>query len=223
LAFDLARMVGPGGSVVATDIDEAVLALAREEAATLGLNNIEFRLSDITRDLPEQGFDLVHARFLLTHLRQREAALAHMRQALGSEGLGILEDIDFQGYFCFPDLPALWRYVDLHTRAMQRRGGDPNLGPRLPALLSAAGFRRVEIGVVQPVGISGEVKLITPITMESIAEVVESDGLATRAEIESLVTALYEFANTPGTVGGLPRVVQAWGYADSPPEERSGA
>ncbi|MEO8028596.1 MAG: methyltransferase domain-containing protein, partial [Bryobacteraceae bacterium] len=50
LAFDMAQIVGPFGKVLGTDIDELKLTLAAEEAATLGLKNIEFRMADIMAD-----------------------------------------------------------------------------------------------------------------------------------------------------------------------------
>ncbi|MBV9034185.1 MAG: methyltransferase domain-containing protein [Acidobacteriaceae bacterium] len=157
-------------------------------------------------------FDVVYARFLLTHLPHPEHALARMHRVLRPGGILIVQDIDFRGYFSEPDSPAFWRYVDLHIRAMQRRGGDPNIGLRLPALLEAAGFADVQMNLVQPAATRGEVKLITPITMENIADAVESEGLATRAELERLTDELYEFAHMPGTIGCIPRVIEAWGY-----------
>jgi hypothetical protein len=50
-----------------------------------------------------------------------------------------------------------------------RRGGDPNIGPKLPSLLIDAGFADVGVAIVQPVGLTGEAKLLNPITMDSIA------------------------------------------------------
>ena len=58
LAFDLARIVGAGGRVVATDIDEVKLELARREAEQQQLTNLEFRLADIIDNESEQ-FDLM--------------------------------------------------------------------------------------------------------------------------------------------------------------------
>ena len=49
--------------------------------------------------------------------------------------------------------------------------------------------------------------------MEAIADAVLHDGLATRDEVNELVRELDEFAASPTTVAGMPRVVQAWGYA----------
>jgi hypothetical protein len=95
---------------------------------------------------------------------------------------------------------------------VKRRGGDANIGPRLPRLLSGHGFEKVQVSVVQPVGTEGEMKLLTPLTMEYIADAVLAEGLASRAEIDQIVAELYEFARAPGTVVAGPRVVEAWGY-----------
>jgi hypothetical protein len=92
-----------------------------------------------------------------------------------------------------------------------RRGGDPNIGPRLPFLLREGHFEDIGVAVVQPMATQGEPKLLTPLTMENIAGAVLEDGLATQQEIDSLIRELYEFAADPGTLAGTPRVVQAWG------------
>ena len=137
--------------------------------------------------------------------------MAKMRQALRYRGVIVLEDIDFRGHFCHPDCPALWRYIELYTQAVQLRGGDANIGPRLPALLQDAAFENIQMNVVQPAGVKGEVKLLAAFTMENIAEAVLAEGLADKPEIDMLVEELYEFGLAPGTVMSLPRIVEAWG------------
>ncbi len=217
LAFDMARMVGPAGRVVGTDIDEKKLELASQEAEEQQLNNVEFRLTDITESEPGKAFDLVHARFVLTHLANPAQALARMRGALRPGGVIVVEDIDFRGYFCHPESMALWRYVELYTETVRRKGADANIGPRLPALLIETGFENVRLNVVQPAGTDGEVKLITPLTMQNIARAVLAEGLASPAEVDQLVAELYEFAHMPGSVGCMPRVVGAWGNQSKAP------
>ncbi len=71
------------------------------------------------------------------------------------------------------------------------------------------------MNVVQPADISGEVKLISPITLEAIADAVLAAGLATGEELNQTVDALYAFANREGTLMSIPRVVQAWGRSPS--------
>ena len=215
LAFDLAEMVGPAGRVVGADTNPALLMEARGKAIQRKLTNIEFRIFDIQQDEPAPEFDLIHARFLLTHSPHPEKALARMMEGLLPGGVTIIEDIDFRGYISDPECPALWRYVDLYTRTVQRHGGDANIGPRVPALLKAAKFERVEMNVVQPAGTEGDVKLITPFTMENIADAVVAEGLATRAEVDKIIDELYAFAAAPNTLGCMPRIVETWGYRDA--------
>ena len=113
VAFDMARTVGPSGRVVGTDIDQTVLDLAIAEAAGQELRNIEFRLMDITENAPAAEFDLVHARFLLSHLADPAGALVRMRDALRPGGVIVLEDVDFRGHFCYPESNAFARYMEL--------------------------------------------------------------------------------------------------------------
>jgi SAM-dependent methyltransferase len=210
LAFDIARVVGAAGRVLGTDIDQTKLDLAKGEASEQGLANMNFQLADITESAPAGDFDLVHARFVLTHLTDPARALTHIQTALRPGGIIVLEDIDFRGYFCYPECAAIWRYVQLYTETTKRKGVDANIGPRLPGLLAAAGFENVRMNVVQPAGAEGEVKLMSPLTMENIADAVIAENLATSEEIDRIVAELYTFARTPGTVGCMPRIFEAW-------------
>jgi SAM-dependent methyltransferase len=212
VVFDLARIVEPNGRVIGTDFDEGKLEIARHEGKAAGLTNIEFQSADLTKHEHKQQYDLIHARFLLTHLPNPETVLARMHQALSPGGVMVTEDIDFEGYFCYPECRAMWRFVDLYKRSVRLQGADPCIGPRLPSLLVNAGFKNVRMNVVQPSGVEGEVKLMSPLTMEAIGGAVIAAGLASRSEVERIVAELYKFARTPGTVGGLPRVVEAWGW-----------
>src|SRR5437773_8769793 len=68
VTLELARLVGAAGHVVGIDIDATKLDLARQEAAAQGLGHVEFRQIGIDQWQPQREFDLVYARFLLTHL-----------------------------------------------------------------------------------------------------------------------------------------------------------
>lgn len=208
---EIAGRVGPRGRVVGVDIDETKLEVARRETGEQGIRNVEFRALDIRRQEAGSGFDLVYARFLLTHLDDPAGAVAAFRRHLRPGGLVVVEDIDFSGCFTYPESQAFRRYHDLYCAVVRSRGGDPNIGPRLPSLLAEGGFEGVGVAVVQPAGTQGEVKLINPITMENIAEAVLRDGLASRDEIDAVIRELYEFADNPQTLASLPRIVQAWG------------
>jgi ubiquinone/menaquinone biosynthesis C-methylase UbiE len=215
VTIELARRVAPNGRAVGADIDAAKIDLARDEAEKLRVPNVEFRKIDI-RDCPASSeFDVVYSRFLLTHLSDPASAVQSFFHHLKPGGLLIVEDIDFSGYFVYPESRAFRRYHELYCMAVRKRGGDPDIGPRVPLLLKKSGFVNIDVAVVQPVGLEGEVKLLNPLTMENIAETVVHEMLATREEVEDLVKELYHYAEDPGTIAGTPRVVQAWGRRPS--------
>lgn len=211
VTLELARRVAPTGAVVGLDIDEEKVRIARAEAEQRGVANVDFRVSDIGDAAGPPAFDLVYARFLLTHLREPEGAVGGFRRKLRPGGLLVVEDIDFSGHFTHPESEAFRRYHALYCATVTRRGGDPNIGPRLPGLLRQAGFQDIHVTAVQPLALEGETKLISALTMESIAGAVLADGLASQEEVEAIVRELYAFAADPSTLAGPPRVVQVSG------------
>lgn len=214
--MELARLA-PSGRAVGIDADAAEVAEARREVVDAGISNIELRVGDIT-DLPatDERFDLVYARFLLSHLRDPAAAVAAMRSLLVPGGTCVVEDVDFRGHFCQPESAAFRRYVALYTEVGHRRGCDPNIGARLPGLLLGAGLEDVDMEVVQPAGLAGEVKLMGPLTLELIRDAVEQSGLETPEDLDRLIDDLYAFAASPETLLSIPRVVQTWGRKPHP-------
>ena len=117
-------------------------------------------------------------------------ALTAMVGALAPGGVLAVEDVEMSAHFCYPDCPAFRRYVELYVRAATARGDDPDIGPRLPSLLHEAGLREVDMSVVQPAGLRGDVKLMNPITMENISDAVVSAGLASAAEVADIIRQL---------------------------------
>ena len=97
-------------------------------------------------------------------------------------GTIVIEDTDFAGSFCYPTCAAYERYKELYQELVERRGGDPNIGPKLPAMLRRAGIQGVELNVIQPAHIHGEGKLMAPITMSRISDALTAEGLATESE-----------------------------------------
>lgn len=209
--LELARRVAPRGKAVGADIDQMKLELARQEAQQQGVANVEFHLSDVRETLGAPEFDVVYARFLLTHLSDPASAVSAFCRQVRPGGFVAVEDIDFSGSFTYPESRAHLRYHELYSAVVRRRGGDPNIGPRLPLLLRSCGLEDIGVTAVQPIGTQGEVKLISPLTMENVAEAVLQEGLATREEIDEVVRGLYEFAADHNTVAGVPRIVQSWG------------
>ena|SRR5215469_2395943 len=216
VSFELARLVSPGGRVVAIDADRVKIDIARAEARAQGIDNIDFRVGDLEECEFPQHVDFSHARFVLTHLHNPSGVLVKLRAALKPGGIIVLADTNFHGLFSHPDNPVVHRYVEIYAKTLKQRNGDADIGVRLPELLATAGFEDVNIGVVQHAGMSGDAKLISPVTLENIADAAVAEGVASRAEVEKLVAELYDFARDPKTVLSGPRIIETW--ARRPPD-----
>ena len=137
IATWLCDRVGPRGHIVATDLDPRFLeALQRP--------NLEVRRHDVASDpLPERAFDLVHARLVLVHLPEREAALARMVAALKPGGSLLIEEFDSLSMRPDPGLnpdESLLKAYDTLQRVMTERGVDMRYGRSLPGRLRAHGL-----------------------------------------------------------------------------------
>ena len=138
VARALASLVAPDGDVLATDVDDR-FAVGDEV-------HLEFRVHDVTKDpLPENHFDLAHARGVLNALRDRERALEAMIAATRPGGLIVVEDPDWT---VFDEQPLPPAFGTLHRAAQDAfaasAGYDKNLGARLPGMLVNAGLVDVD-------------------------------------------------------------------------------
>ncbi len=212
VTLEMARLVGPQGKAVGMDMDGVKLRLAREDAERARLANVEFQVGDAAALDAEAAYDLVYARFLLTHLRDPQAVVRRMARAVRPGGAVVVEDIDHAAIFCYPACPALERYKALYDRVIRLKGGDPEIGPKVPDLLRQAGLHDLQLQVVQPAYMDGGAKHIHQITLENIAAALVAAGLASSVEIESLAAELDAFARSPHTLIGAPRIFQVWAY-----------
>lgn len=206
----LAHRVGPTGRVVGVDFDRDILRLAETEARQAHLGQVTYRWADAENlQLPSE-FDLVYARFLMSHLRHPDQSLAGMIAAARRGGWISTEDIDFDGQFCHPPSRAFDRYGELYQAVVRRKGADPTLGRKLPALFLEAGLHEVQLEVIQPTFRTGQGKRLAAVTMARIASSVVAENLADAAEVEAITAELEEYARDETTVMSAPRVVQCW-------------
>jgi SAM-dependent methyltransferase len=211
VSLALARMVGPSGAVVGLDIDEIKLTLARHEAADAGVRNVEYRRAGIDELDADGTFDVAYARFLLSHLPDAAAAVRRLADAVRPGGIVAVQDVDYIGGFCHPPSAAYDFAWDLYPRVAAYAGGDAELGRRLPALFADAGLEGIGVHVEQPAGGDADLKLLSALTFESIADTAVAAGLVDCGEIDERMHELHRFAARDDTLLSLPRMVQVWG------------
>jgi SAM-dependent methyltransferase len=86
-AVSAAELVGPSGYVLATDISEGIVALARQVARERGLKQVDTRVMDGEKlDLTDASFDAVLCRLGLMYMPEPVVALREWRRALRAGG-----------------------------------------------------------------------------------------------------------------------------------------
>lgn len=211
VALALGRRVGPSGHVIGVDLDAVNIEAARRQAERRKLHHVHFHRANIYEWPEEHAYDRVYVRFLLTHLPDREAAVRVLARTLRPGGILMVEDTDFVGSFSYPPCRAFERYVELYREVVRRRGGDPEIGPKLRGLLVQAGLEPLDVALVQPCHYDHEGKALHLSTLLNIADAVVAENLAERAELDRAVEELAAFTDDPATLLTLPRVFQACG------------
>jgi SAM-dependent methyltransferase len=136
----LAGRVGPGGCVVATDLNPRFLV-------GHGLSNLEVRRHDLLEDELEGAlYDLVHCRFVLQHLPDPLQGLRRLFDAVRPGGWLLVEEFDIGSYGAADTGHPCAAAFDLRARALwaavQAAGSmDLTFGRRLPALAEGLGLQ----------------------------------------------------------------------------------
>ncbi len=201
----LADRVGPGGQVVATDIDVGHLR-------TLSLPNLKVLQHNIIEDdLPEPPFDLVHARLLLVHLPHREEALERMISALRPGGWLLAEEFDGMSTRANSELnPAetLLRSSLAWWAVMEAAGVDVGYGRRLAARLKAHGLVEVDAEASIPLWQGGSpFSQLIKANWNQLHDQMAASGLVTEAQLADDLERL----DDPAFMSFAETMWSAWG------------
>jgi SAM-dependent methyltransferase len=129
LTVDLARRVGPNGSIVGVDLSPAVVQEATAHASAEEVGNVTFRTGDFRAgDLPEGSFDVIHAHQVLQHLRDPVGALAAMGRLARPGGIVAARDGDYSAFVWTPADPRLDRWREIYMAVSDRNGTRGDAG-----------------------------------------------------------------------------------------------
>ena len=202
----LSERVGPGGHVLASDIN---VSWAGEAVAP----NVEVLEHDVGADPPPSGpFDLVHARLVLVHVPERDAALAAMAAALRPGGVLLVEDADpaLQPLSCLEEIGPAEELANRIRRGFRallaERGVDLAYGRSLPRRLRAVGLAQVGADAAFPVS-DPACNALETATITLIRAELLDHGIATGEEIDrhlaNVAAGLLDLAQPP--------MISCWG------------
>ncbi len=206
-AVAAARRVAPNGYVVATDSAPQMIKLARERAAAMGADLIEFREMDAQApDLPESSFDAILCRWGLMFLHDLAGALERMRRLLVPGGrivAAVWSDA--------PRVPMIGLMMDVCRRFDLPRLPPGTLGPlsladtaALKRAFEAAGFADVEstsLTVTFEFASGDEYALFQQRVLNPTVELIRAQPAETQAKIwRSLADSARPYLGADGVV-----------------------
>ena len=139
-AFLAARQVGPTGTVIGVDMTPEMIALARGNAAKVGLDHVDFRLGDIERlPVDDASVDVIMSNCVINLSPDKPAVFREAFRVLAPGGRLAISDMVAVG-----DLP-----VDIANDPAAYTGCIAGAAPvaELERMIADAGFQRVRVSV----------------------------------------------------------------------------
>lgn len=147
----------PASRFTGIDLSEDAIGWARERAAALGLNNLEYVAADLTSfdiDAPADRYDVIFT-FDAVHDQARPARLLQgIHRALKADGIYIMQDIHAHSHahenLDNPMAPLLYTVSCMHCMTVSLAQGGDGLGAMwgrelAERMLRAAGFQSIEV------------------------------------------------------------------------------
>jgi SAM-dependent methyltransferase len=215
VAFQLAELVGPEGSVTGVDRDPAQLSAAEDRRERAGLANVTFRRDDARTFVDAEPFDAVVCRLLLFHLPDAVDVIAHHARGLVPSGRFLAVDYDMGAVRALPPVELLDRVREWLNAGFAHAKADPFVGMRLPVLFAKAGLQDIGSLGVQPYwppNHPSAPSLATDV-VRALAPAIVASGIATEEELglDTLEQRVREAINAAGAVWTSPTVVGCWG------------
>jgi ubiquinone/menaquinone biosynthesis C-methylase UbiE len=157
-ALNAAHRVGSHGEVLAVDLVEGLLQIAREKASREGLKNVEFQVGDAEAlQVEEKSFDVATLRWGLMYMSAPERALQSIHRALKPGGALAIASWAEPARVPFASLPR--RILERYRDVPPPKPGGPGVfrhadRSSLDAVLQQTGFsleasEELEIPVVE--------------------------------------------------------------------------
>ena len=212
----MAARAGASGRVVGLDLERRFLDHARGCAA----GAVDYLEGDACRTgLPENGFDLVHGRFLFTGGAQFGTLVAEAIRLTRPGGTVALQEQDLSCMACFPPHPAFARLKAMLGAGLEQSGTGRGVARRLFGLLRQAGLQDLRYRPFLVGCQAGDPQADwLPDIVDSLRGPLLRAGLTASAALDEAIADCRAHLADPGTTATLYAVVQVWGRKATSPE-----
>lgn len=214
VAFEVAELVGPDGSVVGVDQSVKALRFAAVRAERKGIDNVTFIHDDVHTVPIDDDFDAVVGRLILLYTPDPAGVLRKFAGLVRPGGVVAMMDYEMRAGGAVPMTELTSRVIGWIVEAFDRSGLDASIGARLRQIMRDAGLADPTMIGIQdyfdpddPAGpqlAAGVIRTLMP--------VIERTGIATAAEvdIDTLADRLASDIVAHGVLFKPPTLVGAW-------------
>jgi len=144
----LRSVVSLDSSIRATGIDISRDRLRQAMEKNRGNSRLQFVCGDAqSMEFQSNSFDLVYCRMLLQYLKEKERAVSEMARVCRPGGTVLLQDLDGQLLWHYPEDPAVKQTLEKVVAALATTGFDPFVGRKLFWLAQNAGLTNINVQV----------------------------------------------------------------------------
>ena len=184
-SLDLAGLVAPGGRVLAVDAAERFIDHLKQRQAALGVTNVEAHVMDAQKlEVAATSVDIVYSRWVLCFVPDPERVVEGVAKVLRSGGvLAVQEYANYSTQTLAPESEAFQRVVGAIITSWRQRGGDPDIGLRLPSMMTTHGLRVESIQPLHRIARSGSPLWLWPTAfLRSFVPTLVTNGFLSEAE-----------------------------------------
>ncbi|MEM9305099.1 MAG: methyltransferase, partial [Pseudomonadota bacterium] len=207
---ELARLVGPAGSVVGLDPSPRFNAYLDEVLRAGDLGHVERHEASIDTFEDLDGFDLIHVRWVLCFLPDVDAAIRKLASLLRPGGrLVTLDYFNYAAFAMAPRIETMASVVAAIGAAWDQSGGSLDVQGETPRACEAAGLEVTQIEQISGTARPGEPRFRWPQSfLEGFVPRLVADGLLTRDIADQFWAGWHARVSTPGAFLYLPPMLQ---------------
>ena len=194
----LAAKVGPGGRVLGIDSSEDQIAVARGEADSARLDNVDLVPLPAEKVHTLNGtFDIVYCRFLLGHVADPDDVLDKMIGRVAPGGHLFLEEgVSLDAMFSVPESAVFSRFKNVIIgRPARNRNRKTPFGKMLYHATRQRGLPCVAMRCVQPLLMDQRAKHQLWLGLQELTPALLASGRHSREELAALSADLHSLVN----------------------------
>jgi ubiquinone/menaquinone biosynthesis C-methylase UbiE len=203
-------LAGSELSIIGLDLDRQPLRLAREAVPVV-------QASAAALPIPSGALDFAYARLALRYVPEPERAVGELARVVRPGGGVFVLDSDDGALTLHPVPDGFADALAARHQTSRRRGGDFELGRKLPALFARAGLGDVRGRTITVSSLALGAEAFAALILGPVADTIDAD-LFSAERVSALAEAIRAWPRLPGAFGMMTAVLVAGTRPPDAPE-----